>query len=247
MCLVLFAHRVWPGRPFVLAANRDEALARPSAPAAWWSVDGIDIFGGRDLEKGGTWLGVTRAGRIAAVTNVRDGAPAAPAGLASRGRLVVEALTEPALPASARFPAHNLLVGELGGALHYARDGAQPVPIAPGVHGLSNARLDSPWPKVVRGVRALEALGERGDFDALFAILRDDGRAPDDALPSTGVPLELERALSPAFIRIPAIAYGTRCSTVITRDEHGVIDFEERRYDASGEVGGTSRERISPT
>lgn len=244
MCLVVFAFGVFPGAPLVLAANRDEYFARPASRAGWWRHEGVDVFGGRDLEKGGTWLGVTRGGRIAAVTNVRD-VGAARAGELSRGLLTCDALVSPRLPPAidrARFPPFNLLVAERD-ELHYARDDADAVRVQPGIHGLSNHRLDTPWPKVKRALAALERGGEL--TAPLFAMLSDASPATDDALPNTGVPLEVERALSSPFVRLPLIGYGTRCSTVLVRHASGALDFEERTFDSSGALVGTVRERIS--
>ena len=229
----------------MLAANRDEYFARPSAPAAWWDHAGASIFGGRDLDKGGTWLGVTRSRRFAVVTNVRDATkPIAPE-LLSRGFLVRDALASSALPpvvARERFPTFNLIVGE-GDDVFYLADDRDTERVAPGVHGLSNHRLDSHWPKVDRALAAFRAL-ERVDAASLFHILADDAAAPDVELPRTGVPLEVERALSPAFVRMPAVAYGTRCSTVVLVDRAGAVFFEERTFDARGSVTGTVRERV---
>lgn len=246
MCLVVFALGVVPGFPLVLAANRDEYFARPSAAAAWWSHDGVDIFGGRDLEKGGTWLGLTRGGRIAVVTNVRDVANPVRAGSASRGWLTRDALTSAELPsgiARESFPSFNLLVGDRD-AMFYARDDDDhAMPVAPGVHGLSNHRLDSRWPKVERATGMLRAM-KHPDANELFDVLADRTIASDDALPKTGVPLEVERALSPSFVRLPSVAYGTRCSTVVMRDASGVVHFEERTFDAAGATSQVVREFI---
>jgi len=165
-----------------------------------------------------------------------------PAEARSRGWLVRDALVSDVLPPRAGFPSFNLLVGE-GETVRYLRDDAEPAVVPPGVHGLSNHRLDTRWPKVESAMRAFESL-PRVDSEALFRVLADDARAPDDELPSTGVPLEVERALSPAFVRLPALAYGTRCSTVIIGHAGGGYDFEERTFDASGALVGTVRERI---
>ena len=246
MCLVLLAHGVVPGVPLVLAANRDEYFARPSAPASWWSSGGVTIFGGRDLDKGGTWLGLTRGGRWAVVTNVRDGANPPRPGLGSRGWLVRDALASLALPPAVdreRFPPFNLLVGE-GDRVWSLRDDAQTALVEPGVHGLSNHRLDTPWPKVQRAVGAFEAARASELGDALFRVLADDAAASDDELPSTGVPLEIERALSPAFVRMPSGVYGTRCSTVVLGHAGG-FDFEERTFDAAGAETRVVRARIA--
>lgn len=249
MCLVVLAFRVVPDAPLVLAANRDEYFARPASNAAWWRHDGVDVFGGRDLEKGGTWLGVTRRGRVAVVTNVRDVA-AAREGELSRGFLTRSALVSPALPPEidrARFPSFNLLVGE-GDALHYLRDDGAPTLVEPGLHGLSNHRLDTPWPKVSRALAALRRpTSDWVDLtNGLFAMLSDGSPASDEALPKTGVPIEVERALSSPFVRMPVVGYGTRCSTVVVRHASGVVDFEERTFDASGALAGTVKERIFP-
>ncbi|HEY1957829.1 MAG TPA: NRDE family protein [Polyangiaceae bacterium] len=245
MCLVLLAHRALAEFPLVLATNRDEYFARPSAPAAWWRHEGVDIFGARDLDKGGTWLGLTRSGRFAVVTNVRDLSKPPPSDAASRGWLVADALAGDAFARAdrSRFPSFNLLVGE-GDTVRYFRDDAEPALVAPGVHGLSNHRLDTRWPKVSAAVRTFESL-RTVDSEALFRILADDARAPDDDLPATGVPLEVERALSPAFVRLPALAYGTRCSTVILGRAGGGFDFEERTFDATGALAGTVREHVA--
>jgi uncharacterized protein with NRDE domain len=243
MCLVLLAHRVVPGYPLVLAANRDEYFARPASPAAWWSHAAVSIFGGRDLEKGGTWLGVTRGGRFAVVTNVRDGTKPPP-DVGSRGWLVRDALAAETLPPvieRERFPTFNLLVGQ-GDDVYYLADDRDAQRLAPGLYGLSNHRLDTHWPKVDRALAAFRALGDRVDAPSLFRILRDDAVAPDDELPSTGVPLEVERALSPAFVRLPA--YGTRCSTVVLLDGEGAMSFEERTFDEAGAPAGVVQRRI---
>lgn len=238
MCLVVFALDAIEGFPFVLAANRDEYFARPSETAAWWSHEGFEIFGGRDLEKGGTWLGLTRAGRIAVVTNVRDVVNPPRAGAGSRGWITRDALTSAVIPpviARSAFPSFNLVVSDRDATFYARDDDERSMHVSSGLHGLSNHRLDTPWPKVERAVAALAAL-KRPTADALFDVLADRTRARDDDLPKTGVPLEVERALSPAFVNLPEVAYGTRCSTVVMRDDAGVLRFEERTFDASGAI-----------
>ncbi len=245
MCLVVLALGVFPEAPFVLAANRDEYFARPSAPAGWWSHDGVELFGGRDLDKGGTWLGLTRSGRVAVVTNVRDLKTPAREGASSRGWLVRDALASESFPPTfepAKFPAYNVLAGE-GSELFYLRDDAETMRVADGIHGLSNHRLDTPWPKVETAVRAMHGASPH-DIDTLFRILRSDAVAGDDELPSTGVPKEVERALSPAFVRLGAVGYGTRCSTVVIQRPGGPIDFEERTWDEAGLLTGTVKQTI---
>jgi len=258
------ALRVSEDIPLVIAANRDEYFARETAPAAWWGYAGVDIFGGRDLEKGGTWLGIRRTSRgpragprtpglggcrVALVTNVRDFS-LRQTGSSSRGWLVRDALAHPEFPPmldTRDTPAFNLLVygaGDHDGALHYLRDGAAPTVVSAGFHALSNARLDTPWPKVESALRSLRTTAQ-GDVEALFRILSDDVPAPDDALPHTGVPLEVERALSPPFVRLPERGYGTRCSTVIVaRVGAGELTFEERTFDSRGKHTGTVRQTV---
>jgi uncharacterized protein with NRDE domain len=235
VCLVVFALGRWANAPFVLAANRDEYFARPSAPAAWWKDEGRDVFGGRDLEKGGTWMGINRNGRIAVVTNVRD--LAKPQTGKSRGYLPLLALaSEPHLLNIdvAGYPAFNLLYG--GGPITICVSDEKEERVGLGLHGLSNHRLDTPWPKVKRGIDALERFGP--SKDALFEMLRDQTPASDADLPNTGVPLEVERKLSSPFVSMAEVGYGTRCSTVLVRRANGAIEFEERTWNERGELAG---------
>lgn len=237
MCLILLAHDVHPTYRLVVAANRDEFYARPTAPAAFWS-DAPDVLGGRDLNAGGTWMGVTRAGRFAAVTNVRDMAPP-PADAPSRGHLVGDFLRggdEPrayldALAARGdAFAGFNLLVGDGHSLGWISNRGGAPRMLRRGVYGLSNALLDTPWPKVVRGKEAMrDALAGPEEMleRALFTALRDEAWAPDASLPDTGVGLDRERVLSSLFIVSPE--YGTRASTVLLVARDGRTTFVERR------------------
>lgn len=244
MCLILLAWHAHPRYPLVVAANRDEFRARPAAPAHWWS-DEPGLLAGRDLEAGGTWMGVSRSGRFAALTNYRDPTAHRP-GAPSRGQLVRDCLAgsadaEAALQAiaavSARYAGFNLFVCDSTTlAIHESTTGSVRT-IAPGVYGLSNHILDTPWPKVRRAkarfATALEALPDEAAF---LALLRDDVPAPDAELPSTGVDPEWERWLSPAFIRAPG--YGTRCSTLILFDANGQVQLREWTWDDSGELQG---------
>ena len=228
MCLIALAYKAHPRYPLVLAANRDEFHERPTTPAQWW--DGAPhLLAGRDLRAGGTWMGITRAGRFAALTNHRDLRRPLKQG-PSRGLLVRDAL-EGALDVAgtAAYEGFNLLHGTVD-ALRY-HNNVQPAdaPLAPGVHGLSNAFLDTPWPTVQRARAGMEQLLDAADtalIDGLFALLRDEVPAPDAQLPGTGLPRELERAVSPIFIRTNG--YGTRCSTVLLVDTEGQVYFDER-------------------
>lgn len=241
MCLIVFALDRHPEFQLVLAANRDEFYERPSAPAAFWD-DASQVLGGRDLARGGSWFGVTRGGKWCAVTNFRDGRQVAQAG-PSRGSLVQRYLTQDhdalafASSAEESLAGYNLLMGE-GRAAHYSSNrGAQVRRLSPGVYGLSNHLLDSAWPKVVHGKNALGRLLDRPGTlhpETVFQILADRTLAADAELPDTGVAQEVERMLSPAFIRSPN--YGTRCSTVLLIRRDGQIFFEERSFGADDDA-----------
>lgn len=243
MCLITFAWQAHPRYPLVIAANRDEFFARPTAPADWWPDD--HRLAGRDLQGGGTWMGVSRDGRFAALTNLRDPAAFRP-GAPSRGAMVADFLATRSDPLHAveriaaeapRFNGFNLLAG-IWRAGHAALwivpgpDATSSASVAPGVHGLSNARLDTAWPKVARVTDGLrDALTMPGDRDRmverLFDLLADRSVADDDdQLPQTGVSVDVERALSAAFIRMPG--YGTRASTVVVFQADGRALFVER-------------------
>ncbi len=246
MCLVLVVWQMHPQYSCVIAANRDEFHARPAAPAGWWS-DHPAILAGRDLEAGGTWLGITRTGRFAALTNYRDPQQrqkAAP----SRGALVVSMLESGATVAEclthlsgigAAYNGFNLLFsdGEKLGIFESVRGAGRE--LGPGIYGLSNHLLDTPWPKVQIAKSRLEAaLLGRTDDASLLGLLRDDEPAPDGQLPRTGVSLEWERLLSSAFVRAPD--YGTRCSTIIRIERQGRAYFAEWSWDPAGaEIGRT--------
>jgi uncharacterized protein with NRDE domain len=222
MCLIGLALDAHPRWPLVIAANRDEFFDRPAAPLDWWrtGADAPWLLGGRDLSAGGTWLALADQGRVGMLTNVRDPARQR-AQAASRGALVTAWLDGSEAPrAPAATNPFNLIGGDLrSGRWWWTSDlHAAPVPIAPGVHALSNAALDEPWPKVSRLITSMrEALGNSADEDALssqlLALLDERHVAADTELPDTGIGLLRERALSPAFIHLPQAGYGTRCST----------------------------------
>jgi uncharacterized protein with NRDE domain len=249
MCIAVIAWHSHPDYPLIVASNRDEFYVRSTRPAAWWGQS-VSLLAGRDEEAGGSWLGINRNGRFALLTNVRAPAernPHAP----TRGGLVVTALqagedvgrwlmatSQRAQP----YNGFNLLVGDAlalrngravnAPSLHYYsnRIDTGPRRLAPGIYGLSNAFLDSPWPKVVRTVAAFATgIAQKVDTESLFRLLADRQPARDSALPQTGVPLDWERALSAVQIR--ANGYGTRASTVITVRRDGVVSFIERSFD----------------
>jgi uncharacterized protein with NRDE domain len=245
MCLILLAWRVHPRFPCVLAANRDEFHERATAPAEWWPGK-ARILAGRDLHAGGTWLGVTRRGHFAALTNFRDGG-ARRADAPSRGTLVSQLLESArSVPETLRYledigrqyNPFNILFsdGERLGVYESALGAGRE--LGPGVFGLSNHLLDTPWPKVQNAKTALTAaLADPRDTDAILHLLRDDQPANDAELPRTGVTLDWERLLSSAFVR--ADDYGTRCSTLLRVDERGAAAFFEWSWDCMGEASGT--------
>lgn len=239
MCVIYFALNVHPDYPLVLLANRDEFYDRPTSPAHSWE-DHPNVFAGRDLVAGGTWLGITGSGRIAAVTNYRE--PGAPRGWRSRGDLVSEFLkgfasTEDYLAeVTARsndYSGFNLLVGEIEPTRcdlgYFSNRGGGARKLESGVYGLSNHLLDTPWPKVVNGKNRLERiLAKPFDKQSLFRLLADEALAPDADLPDTGIGYEKEKALSAIFIKTPV--YGTRCSTVVTFPSSLPPGLEERVF-----------------
>ena len=253
MCLILFAAGAHPRYPLIVAANRDEAYSRPAHAAAFWS-DQPDVYGGRDIERGGTRLALTRRGRFAAITNYRQGR-GRKSTENSRGDLTRGFLTGRESPAAyaksveARGDDYNgfsLIVGTAEELWFYSNRGAAAQRIAPGVHGLSNHLLDEPWPKVRRGVALIESLLDAGESELttkLLALLTDRSPAPDELLPATGVGLERERALSASFIE--GTDYGTRASTVVLVDANGETLFIERTYGPGGARVGESSQRFT--
>jgi len=243
MCLILVAWRAHPDYPCVIAANRDEFHARPAEPANWWRDD-PRILGGRDSSAGGTWLGITREGRFAALTNYRgaqrrDDAPSRGALVADilRSRDPVARVLEHLREVGANYNGFNVIFSDGERLAVYESTLKTGRELAPGIYGLSNHLLDTPWPKVQNAKSALSAaLTLLPDTSAALALLRDDRPAPDELLPRTGLSREWERLVSSAFIR--ADDYGTRCSTVISIDRGGAASFEEWTWDAAGTEQG---------
>lgn len=240
MCVIFFAYKTHSEFPLILLANRDEFYNRPTEKAKYWK-DFPDILAGRDLVGGGTWLGVTKQGRFAAVTNYRD--PNAPTGAISRGNLVADFLktNESAenylknmLIKSKNFSGFNLLVGEINykrnELFYYSNRSETIIELEKGTYGLSNHLLDTPWRKVKKGKSALSDLINQNEFsnEMFFELLADKTLAQDDDLPETGIGYEREKLLSAIFIETPI--YGTRCSTVLKFDRDFKMDFEERVY-----------------
>jgi uncharacterized protein with NRDE domain len=249
MCLLVVAWRSHPRYRLVVAGNRDEFHERPAAPLGWWN-DAPDILGGRDLRAGGTWLAFARSGRFGLVTNFRDANGASP-GAPSRGELVPAFLrgTQPAagflsdlLPGIRAYAGFNLLLGDARG-LHYCCNVGDEGPreLAPGIYGLSNHRLDEPWPKLVRTRERFAAALEQADPAPadLFDLLADSTPSVYESPPDRGLPADLERALSAPFVRHER--YGTRCSTVVLVEHGGLTSVHERRFNPAGAQTGATR------
>jgi uncharacterized protein with NRDE domain len=260
MCLIVLAWESAPAARLVVAANRDEFFARATAPAAWWE-DAPDVFAGRDLEAGGTWLGVTRGGRFAALTNFRDLTAPRKSDAPSRGTLVGGFLRRResagdyvarVQPGAGAFEGFNLLLSDGTELVSFSNVEGDPVALPPGVYGLSNHLLETPWPKVTaareRLERALAGAPDLEDLEGrLLTFLRDRSLASDGALPDTGLPLAWERALSAAFVVLPD--YGTRASTSLVVAADGHVRVVERSFGPGGAPLGEKREtfRLSAT
>jgi len=248
MCFIVFAYQVHPSYRFIAAANRDEYYERPSSPVAFWE-DAPQVLAGRDLKEGGTWMGITRGGKFAAITNFRD-PMASKTNAPSRGQLVSNFLTGSESVASyvnkifrqaQKYNGFNLICGDHKDLFVYSNRG-KIEKLEAGIYGLSNHLLDSPWPKVIKGKRALsEAMNKKGsDLEtALFKILSDHKMAPVHKLPSTGVDLEWERLLSSIFIESPS--YGTRSSNVLLIGKNQRVKWVEKVFDGKPEPWVESR------
>jgi len=257
MCLILLAWQAHPDYPLVVAANRDEFFVRPSAPAAFWP-QAPEVLAGRDLEAGGTWLGISRQQRFSALTNYREGGKQRP-GAPSRGALVADFLAGDADPEDylaalaargADYNGFNLFVGDGQRLAYYSNRGDSPRWLAPGIYGLSNHLLDTPWPKLAAAKAAFaKALADLPACDEFFELLADREIVPDTHLPETGVPLEWERILSAVFVNSPD--YGTRASTLLTTHRTGVVTLIERSFGVGaaplGEVCETFQSSLMST
>ena len=241
MCILFIALHSHDRYPVIIAANRDEFYERPTSPAEFWD-ERPEVLAGRDLKEGGTWLGITKTGRIAAVTNFRnprtlkEEAP-------SRGMLVSEYLcADESAPRfiehlrgeAERFNGFNIVLGDYEGLWYYSNVGDEAVRLPEGLHGISNHLLNTPWPKVLRARTRLGTLMKESDDpspDDIFEVLADTSRPDDSLLPDTGVGIEWERILSPLFVVSPH--YGTRSSTCIFVDMKGSARFIERVYNGT--------------
>lgn len=252
MCLAAIAINQHAEFPFVCVANRDEFHARPSAILAPWPEHQPTVYGGRDLQSGGTWLGINEEGRFALLTNVRNPQLNMPATAPSRGALVINAIENGNLPSaqeSLAYAGFNLLAANLHtGELRYCTNqwlklGQQNRPylrnLGTGIHTLSNGELDAAWPKSLRlklcFAEALEQAGALKDLaNTLFDVLANQDQAEDEHLPKTGVPYDWEKMLS--AIKIVSPVYGTRSSAVLVKHRSGVVSFFERTFDSTGAI-----------
>lgn len=237
MCLIFIALKHHPAYKLIVAANRDEFYNRRTAAAAYWP-DHPDILGGRDLEAMGTWLAMTKTGRLAMVTNFRD-LRNIKAQAPSRGKLVTDFLLDDVSgedylrkvqPHAKEFNGFSLIAGTVDSLAYLSNYANGLIPLRSGLFGLSNHLLETPWPKVEKGKREIQTLFDTGRLDQheLFRVLSDETISADNKLPDTGVGLERERSLSAAFIKSPG--YGTRSSTVILVDNNNHVEFHERVF-----------------
>ncbi len=234
MCIILFQWQPDADIPLIAAANRDEFYQRPTEAARWRG----NVFCGLDQRAGGTWMGVTREGRFAAVTNFREPIQANDAGQRSRGDLPWQFLQGTDTPdvyakqlvdTQQEYGPFNLLVGDSTSLWYISNRGAAPQAVSPGLHGLSNGLLDTPWPKIKRGKQLLShALQQGAKKDDLLHLLADNSQPPEEELPNTGVPPALERLVAPIFVQ--SAQYGTRCSTLLWLPKKGEPRIMEKRW-----------------
>ncbi|MFH0994099.1 MAG: NRDE family protein [Pseudomonadota bacterium] len=245
MCLILLAYDVHPEYRLILAANRDEFYDRPTLPMAFWE-DHPDILAGRDLKGGGTWLGITRSGRFSAITNYREpGGPKPDA--PSRGFLVSAFLSgsgssqsyiETVSAVGQTYSGFNLIVGDASGLFYFSNRKSGIRRLEPGWYGLSNHLLNTPWPKVEKGIALLKSTvldADSVNVDPIFQLLENREVPSDDRLPDTGVSMEWERILSPMFIQSPG--YGTRSSSVMLITRNGMAQVAEQTFEAGFDPG----------
>lgn len=239
MCLIVFSYQQHSKYDLIFAANRDEHYNRPTRPAQLWD-DHPQILAGKDLKAGGTWMGINKEGAFAALTNFRNPAIRKP-NPPSRGHLVLDYLKNDENPKNYlqtvdekadQYMGFNILAGTPEQLSYYSNQQNKIQLLDSGLYGLSNHLLDTPWPKVEKAKRELEQVLQHDSIseEALFGLLADDQEAPDYELPNTGIPQEVERKVSPIFIK--SNGYGTRCSTLLLVDKNREVTFIERRFKA---------------
>lgn len=243
MCIVFIARAQRADFPLIIAANRDEFYARPAQASHFWE-NHSSVLAGIDLEAGGTWMGVTRNGKIAALTNIRDPKRIKPDAI-SRGELVADYLCNDTVEARhyiqqlqatrAQYNGYNLVLGDVDTLQVYNNFDNTLYTVEDGIHGLSNATFNTPWPKVIRGMQAITDYCQQADNivpEALFALMANPQQADDHELPDTGVGADWEKRLSSVFIHTPE--YGTRCSTLVLVDKNRQLHWYERTYNNQG-------------
>lgn len=251
MCILFLAINQHEKYPLVILANRDEFQERPTTSARFWK-EYPELLAGRDEKEGGTWLGITKKGKISALTNYRD-IPLHKEGRESRGLLVKDFLTSEIstltyldLLISKResYNPYNILIGNQKELYVYNNVSNESQKLTDGFHGLSNAYLNSPWPKISRGIEHLKEyiLSSELKKEELFSIMKDETKAPDELLPNTGVGLEKERFLSSIFIQNPV--YGTRSTAILLFDRQNTVSFYERSYSPTGDITNEFEVRI---
>ena len=293
MCTLVLSYRQHPNFPLIVASNRDEFYHRPAARASFWA-DQPDLLAGRDLQNGGTWLGITKTGRFSALTNVRD-MQSIRTDAPSRGDLVLSTLLHPSpdldldldsdsdpnpnpnsvsdsdpnpdsisisisdsdqgqdqnpypdalqsiQAAAHQYNGFNLITGTLQQLYYYSNIHHQTEPLTPGTYVMSNAFLNTPWPKSIKTKTHFEALLRENRLDAndLFALMKDNETFPPEQLPNTGLSKEMEIKLSSTFIHTET--YGTRCTTLLKIDSRGRVWFSEKTYEHGEDAGTTTHE-----
>ncbi len=237
MCLIFLSYKQHKDYPLIILANRDEFYNRPTLAANYWA-ENPTILAGKDLEGGGAWMGVTKNGYLALLTNYRDVANIK-SNAPTRGKLVSNYLAGEFNPkeyllalskSGENYNGYNLIVGSFNDPWYYSNYGTKIAQLGTGLYGLSNALLDSKWPKIESGKAALAPLltTPKLDKEALFNVMTNQQKAEDNSLPHTGLSIEKERAISSRFINIKG--YGTRCTTLIIMDKNGNLEFTERQY-----------------
>ena len=238
MCILFIAVNQHPDYPLIVAANRDEFFERPTQASAFWR-DYPYLLAGKDLRAGGTWMGINRRGKLAALTNIRDPERIDPDAL-SRGELVSHYLqgspdSESYLSRLSdegdNYNGFNLLFGDWSNLYVFNNHTLQSEKLTTGVYGLSNASLNTPWPKILHGMAQLTQYCQdphKLESEQLFALLKNQTKAPDNTLPQTGVPIDWERKLSSIFIKSPE--YGTRSSTLLLVDKYQHVTWQERTF-----------------
>lgn len=249
MCLLVFSYKQHPKYDLIFATNRDEFYGRPTRPAQFWE-EHPSVLAGKDLKAGGTWLGITKDGKFSALTNYRD-TSIQKEDPPSRGHLVLDFLIGDEDPEkylqevdkkANEYHGFNLLVGNMKRLMYYSNQQKELIEIEPGLHGLSNKFMDTPWPKVRKAKNKLQKIVKEDEDEnendvseeKLFDLLLDHERAPDEELPDTGISKEMERAVSPIFIKTEN--YGTRNSTIVLVDKSGKVTFEERRFKSGTQI-----------